>query len=383
MHKFSKNVISGICFLVIMEGAFFLNAFLPDRNFSEQENRLLQEMPVLDYDQYLDGRFEKKFDNYANDQFVFRDKLIKVKTSYDVARGEVESNGVYLGSDHYLFEDTVAPGKRRLEKVEDALASFGKKNKNLKMHFLLAPTAGNILEDKLPATVQMADQNRYMDEFFASISESGYNVIDVRDHFREVKDDVQLYYRTDHHWTSDGAYEAYKQLIPALGFDKVVKFRPVTVKNDFKGTMYSNSGITNGLNDEIKVYVPIKKKRFLNSVIDFGDDEEKTTEFYKLDNLKEKDAYTVFGGSNHPVYTIKTPVKGNRKLLIIKDSYANCMIPMLTQYYREIVVVDPRYYFESLGDLIQVEDITDVLFLYNANTFFADDNLAMMLTDWN
>ena len=97
--------------------------------------------------------------------------------------------------------------------------------------------------------------------------------------------------------------------------------------------------------------------------------------------MKKKDAYTVFGGSNHPMYTIETPVTGGKRLLLIKDSYANSFIPFLTQHYREIVVVDPRYYFENLEDLIQSEKVTDVLFLYNANTFFGDDSLKIMLGD--
>lgn len=381
MHKFSKATLTGICFLVIMEGAFFLNAFMPDKKFSESENRMLQEAPVLDYDQYLDGRFETKFEKYADDQFVFRDGFIKVKTSFDVSKGVVESNGIYKCKDDYLIQQVTVPTKRRLENVEEALASFKKSNPTLRMNFLLAPTAGNILADKLPMAVELADQNKYMDEFLASVEESGYNVIDVREQLRNIKDDQQIYYRTDHHWTSEGAYEAYKQLIPVLGFEDVIEYEPVTVKTDFKGTLYSNSGFTNGTNDHIDIMMPVDKENHKDSVIDFQDDSDKTTEFYKLDNLETKDAYSVFGGSNYPIYSIKTPIKSSKRLLVLKDSYANCMIPLLAQYYREIIVVDPRYYFESLDDLIQVEGITDVLFLYNADTFFGDDNLAMMLND--
>lgn len=381
MHKFSKATLTGICFLVIMEGAFFLNAFMPDKTFSESENRMLQEAPVLDYDQYLDGRFETKFEKYADDQFVFRDGFIKVKTSFDVSKGVVESNGIYKSKDDYLIQQVTVPTKRRLENVEEALASFKKSNPTLRMNFLLAPTAGNILADKLPMAVELADQNKYMDEFLASVEESGYNVIDVREQLRNIKDDQQIYYRTDHHWTSEGAYEAYKQLIPVLGFEDVIEYEPVTVKTDFKGTLYSNSGFTNGTNDHIDIMMPVDKENHKDSVIDFQDDSDKTTEFYKLDNLETKDAYSVFGGSNYPIYSIKTPIKSSKRLLVLKDSYANCMIPLLAQYYREIIVVDPRYYFESLDDLIQVEGITDVLFLYNADTFFGDDNLAMMLND--
>ena len=98
-----------------------------------------------------------------------------------------------------------------------------------------------------------------------------------------------------------------------------------------------------------------------------------------MKNLKKKDAYTVFGGSNHPIYTIKTPVKSSRRLLLIKDSYANSFLPFLARNFREIVVVDPRYYFGNIDNTITTENITDVLFLYNANTFFTDSSLSMML----
>ena len=127
--------------------------------------------------------------------------------------------------------------------------------------------------------------------------------------------------------------------------------------------------------------MPAEDSSYKDSIIYYEDTKEKTSEFYNFDNLDKKDAYTVFGGSNHPVYTIKTPVSENRRLLLIKDSYANSMIPYLAQYYREIVVVDPRYYFDSIEDLIAIEQINEVLFLYNANTFFGDDALGLMLSE--
>ena len=111
----------------------------------------------------------------------------------------------------------------------------------------------------------------------------------------------------------------------------------------------------------------------------YADTKQKTTEFYQLNNLKKKDAYTVFGGSNHPLYTVKTPVRSRRRLLLIKDSYANSFLPFLTQDFREIVVVDPRYYFGNVKDLIRNEGVTDVLFLYNDNTFMTDESLSLML----
>ena len=129
----------------------------------------------------------------------------------------------------------------------------------------------------------------------------------------------------------------------------------------------------------IKIYLPKEGQNYKNSVIFYSDTKEKTTEFYKLNNLKKKDTYTVFGGSNHPIYSIKTPVNSQRKLLLIKDSYANSFIPFLSQDYREIIVIDPRYFFDDISEIIKANGITDVLFLYNANTFFNDNSLDMMI----
>ena len=158
-----------------------------------------------------------------------------------------------------------------------------------------------------------------------------------------------------------------------------VSYKRYVVKNDFRGTLASKSGFVNGKNDSITIYMPNKDKDYRNSVIYYSDTKKKTTEFYQLNNLETKDAYTVFGGSNHPMYTIKTPSKSSEKLLLIKDSYANSMIPFLSQNFREIVVVDPRYFFDNIDDIIEAEEITQVLFLYNANTFFEDNSLEMML----
>jgi hypothetical protein len=379
MQKKTYTYIAGICFIIILAGTFIANALISDKKYSAAENRNLQEFPELTVTHYLDGRFEKSFEDYANDQFMFRGAFVKIKTSADISRGEVYANGVYKGKDGYLIEDIVAPDKSLLDMDAEALASFRERYPELNMYFLLAPTAGNIMEDKLPATVKLADQDRYIDSFYGMIDKLGYTTIDVRQGFEEVSDDKPLYYKTDHHWNSRGAYRAYRLAAKTLGITRPTDYDPYVVKNDFNGSLYSKSGFTNGESDAIMIYLPKNTDTYKESVIYYSDTKEKTTEFYQLDNLDKKDAYTVFGGSNHPVYTIKTPVASTRRILVVKDSYANSFIPFLSQHFREIIVVDPRYYFENIDDLIATEGVTDVLFLYNANTFFADDSMAMMI----
>lgn len=372
--------ILGLFFIVLLAVTFIINIFTPDKGFSEEENRVLQEKPEFSLSNYMEGRYESKLETYVNDQFLLRNAFIKIKATADVTAGKLESNGVYRCKDNYLMEELTVPSDKLLENTLSSLKQFKRQYKKLDAFFLLAPNAGNILEEKLPNFTRLNDQDQSMDKFFKEIKRYGYTPIDVRDTFAKHTEDTQIYYRTDHHWTTDGAYLAYKQAVKKMKLTDEVTYKPYVVKNDFRGTLASKSGFVNGVNDAIKIYMPYKDKDYNNSVIYYADTKTKTTEFYQLDNLDTKDAYTVFGGSNHPMYTIKTPTKSSKRLLLVKDSYANSFIPFLAQSYREIVVVDPRYFFDNIDDIIKAEEITEVMFLYNANTFFNDNSLEMMLS---
>lgn len=373
------QMILGIGFPLLLIIVFLINVFVPDKGFSDEENRVLESFPHFSISSYKDGRFESKLEDYANDQFVGRNNLIKVKTAFDRTIGKRFSNGVYLGKDSYLMEDLTVPDRKRLEKNLGALKKFKKEYPDVTMTFLLAPNAANIMADKMPALAVPGDQDKYMDQYFKELQEMGYTTVDVRPAFRKNKDKTQLYYKTDHHWTSMGAYIAYKEFANTMGLDIPVKYKPYVVKNDFRGTLASKSGFTNGEDDSMTLYLPEEGSDYKNSIIYYFDSKEKTTQFYQLDKLKLKDAYTVFGGSNHPIYTITTPVKSKKNLLLVKDSYANSMVPFLSQNYKTIVVVDPRYFYDDIHSIMSTYQITDVLFLYNANTYFNDDSLEMMM----
>lgn len=377
-HKTAK--IFGFVFPAILIAVMFLNILLPDKKFSAEENRLLQTMPKLSISSIFSGRFETKAESYAADQFMLRNMFIKIKSSFDTSLGSTESNNVFMCKDNYLMENISKADAKKMENNYNSLAKLKQLYPNINMDFMLVPNAANIMFDKLPLFAVTEDQNKQMDDFFKKIQSIGINPVDVRDTFKNNKEKIELYYHTDHHWTTDGAYLAYQDFAKKNKLNSNIKYDALAVKNDFRGTLASKSGFTNGLNDMIKIYLPKEGQNYKNSVIFYSDTKEKTTEFYKLNNLKKKDTYTVFGGSNHPIYSIKTPVSSQRKLLLIKDSYANSFIPFLSQDYREIIVIDPRYFYDDISEIIKANGITDVLFLYNANTFFNDNSLDMMIS---
>ncbi len=383
VYKLNSSKALSILFLTMVFGFSILSLIIPDKEKSAEENRVLAQSPTLSHQTYFEGRFQTKLEQYFNDQFPFRNSLIKLKTASDLTLDIIESNGVITSKDGYLIERIKNPSQKEIRDDIKSLDNFKKRNPNCNFYFLLAPNAGNIMSEKLPRTVHMSNQNKYMTSFFKDLKKIGVTPIDARKALRKYVDKQQLYYRTDHHWTTGAAYLAYKEGHKIMDLDSNIKYKKLSVHRNFRGTLASKSGFTNGRNDELQIYWPREHQDYHDSIYNFVDAKKTTNTFYAFDNLKKKDAYTIFGGWNHPFYTISTPTKSTRKLLLVKDSYANCMIPFLTQDFRKIVVVDPRYYFGNVNKIMADEGITDVLFLYNALTFASDESMNLMLDDEN
>lgn len=383
VYKLNSSKALSILFLTMVFGFSILSLIIPDKVKSAEENRVLAQSPTLSHQTYFEGRFQTKLEQYFNDQFPFRNSLIKLKTASDLTLDIIESNGVIKSKDGYLIERIKNPSHKEIRHDIKSLDNFKKRNPNCNFYFLLAPNAGNIMSEKLPRTVHMSDQNKYMTSFFKGLKKIGITPIDARKTLKKNVDKQELYYRTDHHWTTGAAYLAYKEGHKIMDLDSNIKYKKLSVHRNFRGTLASKSGFTNGRNDELQIYWPREHQDYHDSIYNFVDAKKTTNTFYAFDNLKKKDAYTIFGGWNHPFYTISTPTKSTRKLLLVKDSYANCMIPFLTQDFRKIVVVDPRYYFGDVNKIMVEEGITDVLFLYNALTFASDESMNLMLDDEN
>ncbi|MDD3219371.1 MAG: DHHW family protein [Lachnospiraceae bacterium] len=362
-------VFSGIIVILII-----CNFALKDKTFSEQENRMLQTQPDLTADRVLNGTFESDFESYVNDQFPFRNAWISLKSTAERMLGKTESNGVYLGKDGYLMEDFVEPETDNYKKTLSAIASFSNNNKDIKQYFMLVPNAVNVESDLLPAQAPVGNQNQTMEAFYKDLATTGFENVDVRDTLLK-SENQQLYYRTDHHWTTDAAFLAFGQLADTLGLQvNDAAYNRYMVSDSFNGTLSSKSGFRSGETDNIYIYAP-KEGTQPDSVITYVEEQDKTGTFYNRKQLDTKDQYAMFLDGNHAEIKIETPTQENNRLLILKDSYANCLIPFLAPYYREIVVIDPRYYYDDLQELIEVEEINQILFLYNANTFFTDTSL--------
>ena len=189
----------------------------------------------------------------------------------------------------------------------------------------------------------------------------------------------EIFYRTDHHWTTLGAYYGYAALMEALGRGEEVlgpeaaKERDLPVSNGFQGTLYSQSGIHWLEPDSIEFWV---EDRGL-SVTSWRNGAPEETGLYDNDYLGEKDKYSAFLGGNQPLCVIRNG-EGTGKLLLIRDSYADSLAPFLARHFEEVHLLDLRYYRGAASAYAAENGIGQIVVLQSVPNFITDQNLALL-----
>lgn len=368
----------GILFILFLLTLSLIGTVSKDEQFSENENRILTQLPKLSMDNVLSGRFSKKFEKYCVDQFPERNSWVGLKTVIDLSLGKKEENNIYIGRDDYLIEKLDSPDEEYVDANISAINSFVKKYGYLNSYFMLVPNAADILSEKLPQYAPVISQRDLISDFYSRLDKT-LKTVDLADTF-ESKKDEDLYYRTDHHWTSTGAFYAFADLAEAMKLKFTTdSYDKILVSEDFYGTLASKVGFYDGSGDEIQAYIPKNPDDQVS--VSYVEEKTKSPSLYDSSRLDSKNKYEVFLRGNHPLVKIMTTARNQRTILVIKDSYANCFVPFLTPYFSRIIVLDPRYYYEDIYELVEGEQVTDLLFLYNANTFFGDSFLSGVLNN--
>ena len=357
-------------FLAAIFGALIINIALPDKDFLEQENRMAQTAPKFSWEALAGGRFTSDFEKYVNDQFVFRDGFISIKSASERAMGKRENGGVFFARG-MLIEAFPAPDAARFSENVSAVKSFSE-SAPVPVHFALIPTAAHIYKDMLPEGAPTADEAALIEEAYEAFGGGA----DIAAALLSHKDEY-IFYRTDHHWTSLGAYYGYGALCEELGLDAapITVYKKSVLSEDFNGTLYSLSGARWEKPDEIDAYVPSDHI----TVLRYDKAEPETGGLYYYENLTVKDKYKVFLGGNAPRVVIKTTHSDAPSLLLIRDSYSDSLAPFLTAHYGEIHMLDLRYFKSGVSQYIEENDIDEVLVIYGLKKFSEDTNIRAFL----
>lgn len=375
-------IIVFIGFFVLISGASLI---IKDREFSPNENRYLAETPELSWDNILSGKFQDGLEDYLRDQVCFRDGWITVKTGIQKACGDTDIGGAYVGKDGYDFEKITPEDvdekqvDRNIKAVEDYFMTASETIDKQKLSFLLVPTSGLVMQEKLPKNARLFDQAKYIDQVQKAMKD--YNFVDVRDTLMDHNEEY-IYYKTDHHWTSAGACLAYDAWSERTGgeIEKEDGLAKNVVSDKFRGSLYSKILDADSAYDEIWTYGLQKDEAFGSKDCTVTIDEKQQLDsIYDDEKLQEKDKYAYFLGGNYGQVHIQnqkaaSKAKG-KNILIIKDSFANSFVPFVTQDYENIYMVDLRYYNGDMKAYLQEHEITDVLVLYNVSNFISDRNI--------
>ena len=348
----------------------------PKQTFSENENRALASWPVYSFTALKDGSYMSGIQSYLSDHFPLRDPFMTLKTKYEMLTGREEINDIYLAKDGYYIEAYKAPKQQQkvitqFQKLQDAITTDAKEN----VRVMLVPTAISTYNAKLPVSAPdrgVLRQVDTMNEIYAALP--SMQKVDAWSALQAAaaEETGGLYYHTDHHWTTHGAYVGYQAYCGAAGIEPIpeANFQQTCVTTDFHGTIFSKLHDSTVPGDAITLY----ENPANQLTVSYPDTGEVTDTLYNRDYLTQKDKYSMFLNNLHPLVEITNETAdSDRQLVLIKDSYANSMVPFLVNHYQKIYVFDTRYYrFGPSSFINEHPEVTDVLLLYNMNTIDTD-----------
>ena len=363
---------AALCISLLLLLGAALSLAGPEREYSENENRMLAGKPRVSLSAVLNGKFMQDTESWLTDRFLGRDLLVRARTYLALLGGQTERNGVYIGRDRFLFERPAGYDENRMAATLAAVNAAAGKWKNVRCYMALAPNACEVLPELLPFAAPAPEQAAQIAAVRKGLPR--VTVVDLLPALRNAPDREELYCRTDHHWTTRAAEIAFREIASAMALEGGDDFVSYPVCNDFQGTLASSAGFFHAA-DTITVTVPAN----LTYTVSYVEEKEERSSVFDLSKLAQKNKYEVFFGGNFAQIRMETDADSDRTLLLVKDSYANCLAPMLLPSFKTVIMVDPRYYRGDLYRLSEREEITDVLWLYNVNTLLSDTSLAAAL----
>ena len=384
IRKWTALLLMGMT-LVLM----IIFVLLDKKEFSENENRYLAKLPAFDMGKIRSGEFMEGLESYTADHFPFRDFFMGIKTQTEMLVGKKEINDIYIAKDGFLIEEYQKP--ENTERIGNILKAFAGEleGEDLEIRLMLVPTAVYVYEDKLPDYAPRRNQMETAERIYEI---SGIERIDCsgdllgwqasgqnssQASYRDsgkvcYAGEGELYYRTDHHWTTLGAYVGYTAFCREMGLEAVSleEMDSRTAAEDFRGTVYSKAGDYTRKGDVITTYTnPLD-----HLTVKYVDTDETSDSLYNMEYATVKDKYSLFLDNLHSLIEIENETsESDRELVLVKDSYANSMVPFLVRHYKKIYVFDTRYYKQGVSEFVKEHPgVTDVLILYNMNTLDTD-----------
>ena len=269
-----------------------------------------------------------------------------------------------------MIEPFTAPEPDTLSAAVQAANSLS--DTGVPISLALIPTTAQLYADLLPDGAPNDDQQAVINSAYA---QTALETVDISAALTTHSSE-SIFYRTDHHWTSLGAYYAANVLRASWGLPEIEKaaLSPEIISDSFQGTLYSSSGFFWVTPDGMETLVAAPEGSSVTRYETNGT--EQTLPLYNYDRLAIKDKYTFFLGGNIPRAVVDTGTVDvdAPSLLLLRDSYADSLVPFLTDAFSEIHLIDLRYYTGSVKEYIAENNIDRVLLLYSTDNFCSESS---------
>lgn len=364
-----KLLIALFCgFLAVMCLLFVL---LPKAEFSETEKRYLKETPDFSWKNLSSGKLGEDIESYMADHIPFRNFFVGLNAYADLFTGRQVSKDVYLAQGDRIVQDSVDINSQQANINLQAVTAFAD-SVETPVDFMLIPSAGWAAEDQIIGLHDPYNDEACIDNMYTLAGES-VNCVDFLSVLQAHPDPASLYYRTDHHWTAEGAYLAYKTYMEYLGrtYTPEEDFTVETISG-FRGSTYSESALWLIPGEDLELWHGSD-----DLIVTNGENPAVHAGVFYEERLEEADKYTVYLDGNHSIVTIQNP-NAEGKILVIRDSYSNCLGTFLAESYGTVVLADLRYYKNSIRELCQQEGFDRILVCYSLDNFYTDTNLVWL-----
>lgn len=363
MKQKKSDILTILLFCGFLLGMLLCYVLLPKRDFSENEKRYLEEAPALAWDAVASGEWGEDAETYMADHIPGRDFFVGLNAYFDLLTGRQVGKDIWVRGDRLVEAPVEADASAAMTKMF-VINAFAE-TVGQRVDLAIVPSAGWALEGQ---------SGGYFDDdiirdIYAMAGEN-VNCVDMLPAFENAP---QLYFKTDHHWNSAGAYAGYRAYMESVGkaFRAESDFTKETV-GGFQGSTYSRSALW---------LTPAEDMEFWTGSLDLtvtnAENPEPHAGVFYGERLEEADKYTVFLDGNHSLVRIQNP-NGQGKLLVIRDSYSNSLGCFLAESYAEVVLVDLRYYVGSVSELAAQEGFDEILVCYSIGNFLTDANIPRL-----
>ncbi|GAB6562409.1 secondary cell wall polysaccharide O-acetyltransferase PatB1 [Bacillus mobilis] len=385
------NLILLIGFLTIIFSFGILSVLKTDRAISPVENRPLAQKPALTKEALLNGSFFKDFETYTNDQLIGRDEFIKSYTIAQIDMGKSLINDIILTDDRWLLKNPAWTKKyNEIDQSMPAINDLSQflKEQNVEFYFALPPSKTNALSFKLPSHIYTYAQDNL--NYFLKKLPADVKPIKLMEQFKQnyTNEEIQdMYFKTDHHWNMDGAFVGYQYIMNSIGQQSSIYKGKEIKKEDYTRTCAQNKHLVGSFNNQLYqlidatgeklcYYTPKDGFNFTSVTAKdvTGTVHQNLDSIYGVEKQKETTSYAGYYTDDYPEIVFENNNAPNEvRALVLKDSFANAIVPHLAQSFKHTSILDLRHYHEKdVYQYIKDNNINMVLFVYSDSNLSGD-----------